>query len=203
MSDCCDDNCAGDLSGEKKKILLIVLVLNALMFVVEFSLGWLAASTGLMADSLDMLADAVVYGISFLVVHGTMQQKAGAALINGCLQTLLVFVVLYSVISHFLAGTVPDSFSMGWVAALALLVNLICFILLSRYRNGDINLRSTWLCSRNDMVANIGVIVAALLVAVLQAGWPDLLIGCVIALFVLRSALGIIKDSLGVLRRHG
>lgn len=203
MSDCCEDNCATDLSGDKKKILLIVLVLNALMFVIEFSLGWLASSTGLMADSLDMLADAVVYGISFLVVHGSIQQKATAALVNGCFQTLLVFVVLYSVISHFLAGTVPDSFSMGWVAALALVVNLICFILLSRYRNGDINLRSTWLCSRNDMVANVGVIAAALLVTLLQQGWPDLLIGCVIALFVLRSALGIIRDSLSVLSRPG
>lgn len=200
MSDCCNDSCGGELTGEKRKILLIVLVLNGLMFVIEFSLGWLAASTGLMADSLDMLADAVVYLISFLVVQGSMKQKASAALVNGCLQFLLVLLVVYSVISHFLAGTVPDSLSMGWVAALALLVNVICFILLSRYRNGDINLRATWLCSRNDMIANIGVIIAAIMVSVLQHGWPDLVIGCVIALFVLRSALGIIKDSLKVLR---
>jgi cation diffusion facilitator family transporter len=200
MSDCCHDNCASDFTGDKKKILLIVLALNALMFVIEFTLGWLASSTGLMADSLDMLADAVVYLISFLVVQGSLRQKASAALLNGCFQALLVLLVLYSVISHFLAGTVPDSFSMGWVAALALLVNLICFMLLSRYRNGDINLRSTWLCSRNDMVANIGVIVAAVMVSALQQGWPDLVIGCLIALFVLRSALSIIKDSLRELR---
>lgn len=199
MSDCCN-NSIEELTGEKKKILLIVLVLNGLMFVIEFSLGWLASSTGLMADSLDMLADAVVYLISFLVVQGSLRQKASAALVNGCLQVLLVFIVLYSVMSHFLAGTVPNSFSMGWVASLALLVNILCFVLLSRYRHGDINLRATWLCSRNDMVANLGVIVAAVWVSILQQGWPDLLIGLVIALFVLQSALGIIKESIKALR---
>lgn len=199
MSDCCN-NSIEELTGEKKKILLIVLVLNGLMFVIEFSLGWLASSTGLMADSLDMLADAVVYLISFLVVQGSLRQKASAALVNGCLQVLLVFIVLYSVMSHFLAGTVPNSLSMGWVASLALLVNILCFVLLSRYRHGDINLRATWLCSRNDMVANLGVIVAAVWVSILQQGWPDLLIGLVIALFVLQSALGIIKESVKALR---
>lgn len=199
MSDCCN-NSIEELTGEKKKILLIVLVLNGLMFVIEFSLGWLASSTGLMADSLDMLADAVVYLISFLVVQGSLRQKASAALVNGCLQVLLVFIVLYSVMSHFLAGTMPNSFSMGWGASLALLVNILCFVLLSRYRHGDINLRATWLCSRNDMVANLGVIVAAVWVSILQQGWPDLLIGLVIALFVLQSALGIIKASVKALR---
>lgn len=198
MADCCDHQQLNE--SKKKQILLTVLLLNLGMFLFEFAWGWIASSTGLLADSLDMLADAVIYGLSLLAVSRSTRHKAAAALVNGILQCLLAVTVLVTVIFHYFSETTPDAFAMGWVATLALMVNLSCVILLYRYRQGEINLRASWLCSRNDMLANLGVIVAAVTVSWLEQGWPDLLIGSVIALVIIRSATGIIRESVMQLR---
>ncbi|RUO81173.1 hypothetical protein CWI84_02125 [Idiomarina tyrosinivorans] len=170
------------------------------MFVVEFVAGWLAQSSGLLADSLDMLADALVYSASLYAVGKTAIHKANAALLNGSLQLLLGSLVLIDVGQRLIFGSQPEANTMLWIAGLALVANVICFLMLFSHRNGDINIRSSWICSRNDMLMNTGVIVSA--IAVKQSGyaWPDLLIATVIALVVVNSAIGIIRQAKQVKR---
>ena len=192
MSGCCS---AEAKNAKERKLLWIVLILNASMFFVEFIAGWIANSTSLMADSLDMLADAVVYTLSLYAVGKAITEKARAALVNGYLQLSLGVFVLGHIGWKIYTQATPDDFIMTWVAALALIVNLSCFIILFQFRRGDVNLRASWICSRNDMLANCGVIVAALLVPVFNSAWPDWLIAAAIALVVLQSASKIIKEA--------
>jgi|TARA_B100002019_G_scaffold292350_1_gene315173 cation diffusion facilitator family transporter len=168
------------------------------MFFVEFIAGWLAQSSGLIADSLDMLADTLVYAVSLYAVGKAIKYKANAAIFNGTLQTLLALLVLADVLQRLLFGSQPNANMMLWIAGLALVVNIACFALLYSSRNGDINIRASWICSRNDMLMNTGVIISALLVAQLNMAWPDLVIATVIALVVLRSAIRIIRDARAV-----
>ncbi|EWH11948.1 RND efflux system protein [Catenovulum agarivorans DS-2] len=192
MSGCC----ATEVKNKKeRKLLWIVLVLNATMFFVEFIAGWIANSTSLMADSLDMLADAVVYTLSLYAVGKSMQQKARSALVNGYLQLSLGVFVLAHIVWKIYTQATPDEFIMTWIAALALAVNLTCFIILYQFRQGDVNLRASWICSRNDILANCGVIVAALLVPIVNSAWPDWFIAAVIALIVIQSAGKVIKEA--------
>lgn len=192
MSECC----GGDANNERqRKILWIALVLNGLLFFIEFAAGWLADSSGLLADSLDMLADALVYGVSLYAVGRSMQLKTRAALLNGGLQLTLGLMVLLDIVKRIWLGSDPQPVMMTWVALLALAVNLTCFVMMYQFRQGDINLRASWICSRNDMLANIGVIVAAALVSHLQAPWPDWVIGGLIAMLVILSSIQIIRSA--------
>lgn len=197
MSGCCATEAK---NNKERRLLWIVLGLNAVMFFVEFIAGWIANSTSLMADSLDMLADAVVYSLSLYAVGKTIIQKARSALVNGYLQLCLGVFVLVHIGWKIYTQATPDEFIMTWVAVLALVVNVSCFLILYQFRQGDVNLRASWICSRNDMLANCGVIIAALLVPVVNAAWPDWLIAAVIALVVIRSALQIIKEANSQLR---
>ncbi|MGB1092467.1 MAG: cation transporter [Oceanobacter sp.] len=192
MSDCCAPNANDD---KQRHLLWIVLVLNALMFLVEFTAGWLARSSGLMADSLDMLADALVYGLSLYAVGRGISAKAKAALVNGGFQLALGIGVLIHVGWRMLDQTPPIAETMRWIALLALLVNAACFALLYQFRSGDINLRASWICSRNDMLANTGVLIAAGLVGWLNTPWPDWIIALLVAGIVISSALRIIRDA--------
>jgi len=192
MSGCCGPS-AEDQS--QRTLLWTVLFLNAAMFVVEFVAGWMARSSGLMADSLDMLADALVYGLSLYAVGRGVSTKARAALLNGSLQMVLGLGVLAHVGWRISQGSTPEAETMGWVAALALAVNASCFALLYSRRSGDINLRSSWICSRNDMIANIGVIAAAGLVVWFESPWPDWIIATLVALIIIHSAWGILRDA--------
>jgi len=198
MSSCCGTTAQEHIDKAQKRLLWTVLVLNGVMFFVEFIAGWLAESSGLIADSLDMLADTLVYAVSLYAVGKAIKYKANAAIFNGTLQTVLALLVLADVLQRLIFGSQPNANMMLWVAGLALLVNVLCFALLYSSRNGDINIRASWICSRNDMLMNTGVIASALLVAQLDMAWPDLLIATVIALIVLRSAIRIISDAQAV-----
>ncbi|MGM0525594.1 MAG: cation diffusion facilitator family transporter [Pseudomonadota bacterium] len=198
MSSCCGTSSQDKIDTNQRRLLWTVLVLNGVMFFVEFIAGWLAESSGLIADSLDMLADALVYGVSLYAVGKAIKYKANAAIFNGTLQSVLALLVLTDVTQRLIFGSSPQVNTMLVIAGLALAVNIACFLLLYSQRNGDINIRASWICSRNDMLMNTGVIISALLVAQLEMAWPDLLIATLIALIVLQSALRIIRDAKAV-----
>jgi cation diffusion facilitator family transporter len=170
------------------------------MFLAEFSAGLLAGSTALLADSLDMLADAMVYALGLFALGRAAHWRARAALTSGMFQLALgLGVGVEAGVKLFVDG-LPDTSTMGMFGVIALLVNSICFLLLSRYRDGDINLRATWICSRNDMLGNVGVLVAAGLVNWLGSMWPDIAIGLLIAALVVRSAVRVVREARGELR---
>jgi cation diffusion facilitator family transporter len=201
----CGECCGSELAratGAERRTLVIVLLLNAAMFLAEFSAGLLAGSTALLADSLDMLADAMVYALGLFALGRAAHWRARAAITSGLFQLALgLGVGVEAGVKLFIDG-LPDIATMGIFGVIALLVNSVCFLLLSRYRDGDINLRATWICSRNDMLGNIGVLVAAGLVSRLGALWPDIVIGLVIAAVVVRSALRIIREARGELHER-
>jgi cation diffusion facilitator family transporter len=207
MDSCCETKAEEltALRGEHKKVLTTVLVINAALFIVEAAAGLLAHSTALLADSLDMLGDSLVYGFSLYVLWRSAQWKAKAALLKGGIMAVFGIGVLLEVIYKTIAGIVPSAETMGVIGALVLLGNGICFLLLFRHRSDDINMRSTWLCSRNDIIANLSVLVAAIGVKVFDASWPDILVGAAIAALFLRSAFSVLRESfleLRILRSH-
>ena len=193
MSDC---GCAFEANNAaERKTLVAVLIINAFMFVAEFTLGLLADSTGLTADSLDMLADAVVYAISFYAVGRSDITRGRAALGSGVFQVLLAVGVLVSVIYRFVVGSEPVSALMMSVGGVALIANVTCLVLLAKHRKGDVNLRASWIFSTNDVIANTGVILAGGLVWLTASRYPDLIIGLLITLFVLSGGIRIIRDA--------
>jgi len=192
MSDCCASEARNE---QERKLLWVVLILNFGMFVVEFIAGWLADSSGLLADSLDMLADAMVYSLSLYAVGRSIGHKARAALLNGYLQFSLGALILMDVGRRIWLGSEPQPQLIFSIALLALTVNIISFAFLYQHRKGDVNLKASWICSRNDMLANVGVLVSAGLVAWLNAPWPDWFVGGLIAVIVLHSSFGIIKEA--------
>jgi len=192
MSNCCANDIRND---QERKLLWIVLILNFGMFVTEFIAGWIADSSGLLADSLDMLADAAVYSLSLYAVGRSLQHKARSALLNGYLQATLGALILVDVGRRIWLGSEPQPQVIFSIALLALTVNIISFAFLYQHRKGDVNLKASWICSRNDMLANVGVLISAGLVAWLDAPWPDWLVGGLIAIIVLHSSFGIIKEA--------
>ena len=203
MDDCCDSK-AEELAAlrlRQGRVLVIVLAVNASMFCVEFGAGVVAGSTALLADSLDMLGDSLVYGFSLFVLHRSLAWRARAALFKGGIMAAFGVGVLVEAALRLQAGVPPVVPVVAAVGCVALLANAYCFSLLWRHRGDDINLRSTWLCSRNDLVANAAVLLAAGLVAVTGSVWPDVLIGAGIATLFLRTAGSVLRDSLGALAR--
>ncbi len=192
MSSCC---AAEAKNSSERKLLWVVLILNFSMFVVEFIAGWLANSSGLLADSLDMLADAAVYSLSLYAVGKSLLYKGRAALANGYLQLSLGLLVLFDVARRIWLGSEPQSDLMFSIGFIALIVNMICFALLYQFREGDVNLKASWICSRNDMLANIGIIISAVLVGQFDKAWPDWVIGSVIAGIVIHSSIAIISEA--------
>lgn len=191
----CGCGVSENTNKNERRILIIVLILNGGMFFAEFGAGLLSHSTALLADSLDMLADALVYAIGLYALGRPQYWRNRAALTNGILQLLLGLVVIVEVIFKLFENVIPQSEIMGIFAVIALVVNTTSLILLTRFRDGDINLRATWICSRNDMLANVGVLIAAGLVAYTQTGWPDIIIGLIIAGIVIYSAIKIINEA--------
>lgn len=201
MDHCCEEKAeeieqARDAFG---RVLWIVLAINAGMFVAEFGAGLVARSTALMADSLDMFGDASVYALSLYALNRTARWRAGAALMKSLLMGGFGLVVIGDVALKIAVGAVPAAPLMGAFGALALAANLVCAVLLLRFRSGEINMRSTWLCSRNDVLANLGVLAAAGLVAYTGSPWPDVAIGLLIAGVFLQSALGVFREAVGQL----
>lgn len=203
MGQSCCDSKAKDLArlrGKQKTVLLAVMIINFAMFGIEFIAGTLAKSSALQADSLDMLGDAIVYGFSLFVLHRSQIWKARAALLKGLIIVGFAIFVLINTIAKIIAGSIPTAETMGVFGVAALLANLTCLLLLMRHRNDDINMRSTFICSRNDIISNTGVIAAAFLVGALRSMWPDIIIGFTIAALILKSAWPILKESAGTLR---
>jgi len=194
---CCDDSCSTRaLQGRQRNILIWVLLINAGMFVVEASAGWVAHSSALLADSLDMLGDSLVYSFSLFAISRGPRWTARSALLKGGIMAIFGLFVLGEVIHKLLWPVVPVAETIGVIGVLALLANLACLLLLTRHRSDDINMHSVWLCSRNDIIANAGVLAAGAGVALTHHGWPDITIGLLIATLFLRSATQVIGRAL-------
>lgn len=197
--DCCsskgDEIAALGSTAGVRRVLLIVLAINLTMFFVEFTAGLLARSTALMADSIDMLGDALVYILSLYVLGRSLRWRAGAALVKGVIIAAFGIWVFAEVVMKIATGVVPTASTMGLFGAIAFAANLISLALLYRYRHRDVNLSSTFECSRNDVAANIGVIVAAGGVAAFNSFWPDVIVGTIIALLFFRSAIRVLRSA--------
>lgn len=184
MAGCCEHACSpveARRDPRLRRVLWWVLGLNVALFAAGFVVGWLAESSALHGDALDSLADALVYGVTLGVLGASGRAQAGAALLKGGIQAVFGLIVLATAVWRAWAGAEPLAPWMAGMAAAALLVNLVCFGLLTRYRNDGVNMRSVWLCSRNDVASNIGVMVAAGLVAWTGTRWPDLVVGGLIS----------------------
>jgi cation diffusion facilitator family transporter len=188
------------LRDKHKNVLTIVLAINAVLFVVEAAAGVLAHSIALLADSLDMLGDSLVYGFSLYVLWHSAEWKAVAAMVKGIVMALFGIGVLIEAIYKIAADVVPVAEIMGVIGFVVLVGNGLCFLFLFRHRSDDLNMRSTWLCSRNDIIANLSVLVAAMGVKVFDASWPDILVGAAIAALFLRSAFSVLRESFFELR---
>jgi len=202
MTDCCNDKaCEIDaLRDRQSSTLKIVLAINAVMFVVELTAGLIGHSVSLVADSLDMLGDALVYGFSLYVVARGARMKAKAALFKGLIMLGFGLFVLGQAVYRIAVPQLPMFEAIGAIGLLALAANGMCFYLLWRHREDDINMSSVWLCSRNDIIANVSVLFAAAGVWLTQSGWPDIAVGLALAALFLRSALHVLRESLKELR---
>ncbi len=186
MTDC---DCRPDLDpGIERKTLMMLLLINAVMFLFECGAGLIAESTALLADSLDMLADATVYAIAFYAVGRATQVKIKAARVSSFFQLLLGLGLLVEIVRRFAWGSEPVSLVMIVVGMLALVANVFCLVLIARHRQGAIHMRASWIFSRNDVIANVGVILAGIIVYLTETHWPDLIIGIIIAIVILRGA---------------
>lgn len=197
MASCCEDKACEvtALRESHGRVLWIVLGINALMFVVEGWAGLLAHSTALLADALDMLGDALVYGFSLFVLARSARWQAGAALAKGAFMLVFGLGVLAEAGYKVFHPVMPSVETMGIIGTLALAANSVCFSLLYRHRADNLNMSSTWLCSRNDLIANVGVLVAAGTAYLLASRWPDIIVGGIIAALFLRSAFSVLRDS--------
>lgn len=202
MADCCNDKACEieALRNRQSATLKVVLGINAAMFAVEITAGLLSGSVSLVADSLDMLGDALVYIFSLYVVARSARMKAISAMLKGSIMAAFGLFVLGQAIYKIIVPEVPVFEAIGAIGLLALVANSICLLLLWRHRADDINMRSVWLCSRNDIIANISVLVAALGVWLTYSGWPDIVVGLSIAVLFLRSALYVLRESITELR---
>ena len=180
---------------DETNVLRLLLAINAVMFVVEAVAGWVGDSTGLMSDSLDMLADATVYGISLGVVGKAAVQQQKAAAAAGWLELALALGVLFEVGRRAIFGGTPEAPLMLGTATLALIANVTCLLALAKHRTGGVHMQASWIFSANDVIANLGVIAAGALVAWTSSAIPDLVIGAIIGLVVLRGALRILRLS--------
>ena len=202
MADCCENKaCALEALRERQSATLkIVLVINAVMFVVELIAGMMAGSTALLSDSLDNLGDALTYGLSLYAVTRGSHSKAKVALFKGVLILIAGLFVFSQVVYRIAVPVIPSYETMGLVSLLALLANGTCLALLWKHRQEDINMSSVWECSRNDIAANLSVFVAAAGVFITHSGWPDILVGLALALMFLRSATKVLKGAIAELR---
>lgn len=176
-------------------MLRAVLLVNVVMFLAESVAGLLAHSTALFADSEDMLGDAIVYGFSLYAIERGAAWKARAALLKGVIMAAFGFGVLVQVALKLAKGLGPNPEVMGAVGLVAFAANLFCLLLLRRHRSDDINMRSAWVCSRNDVFGNAGVLLAAGAVTLTGSPWPDLIIGLLIAGVFGHSAVQVIRDA--------
>lgn len=178
-----------------KRVLQVVLVINLVMFVAEFTAGLLANSTALMADSVDMLGDALVYILSLYALQRSLRWRAGAAMAKGGIIAAFGIWVMVEAALKLVNGEAPVAGTMVLFGLMALAANLTCLTLLYRFRHRDVNMSSTFECSRNDVIANTGVLLAAAGVYAFDAAWPDILVGAMIAILFFRSAIRVLRQA--------
>jgi Co/Zn/Cd efflux system component len=196
VQDCCE--ITADYSDRQRRVLRVVLAINAAMFLAESTAGLLAHSTALLADSVDMLGDAIVYGFSLYVVARGPVWQARGALLKGGIMALFGAVVLAEVSLELITGVVPAAETIGVFGAIALTANAACLALLWRRRADDVNMRSAFTCSLNDVAGNVGVLLAGAGVALTGRAWPDIAVGLLIATLFVTSAVSVVRDA----RRH-
>jgi Co/Zn/Cd efflux system component len=207
MADCCCTPPPLDLDPHRGnaaaygRILWGVLAINVVMFLVEMGAGLAAASASLQADALDFLGDAANYAISLIVVGMALRYRASAALAKGATMGLFGLWVIGTVIWHSVHGTLPSALAMGAVGFAALAANAASFGLLWAYRRGDANMRSAWICTRNDVLGNLAVLLAALGVFGTGTGWPDVIVAAIMAALALQGATTVVQHSLKELRQ--
>lgn len=192
MDECCRISI---ISEKQRRVVRAILWINIGMFLLEAIAGLLIHSTALLADSVDMLGDAIVYGFSLYVIGRGALWQSRAALLKGVMMGAFGIGVLAHVVFKTVYGFVPIAEMMGVVGMMALAANLICLMLLWQHRSDDINMQSAWMCSQNDVIGNVGVLVAALTVYLSHSPWPDIVIGLLIATIFIRSAISIIREA--------
>jgi len=188
--DCCQKKSSEleKLNQQQSQVLWVVLAVNAGMFVVELLWGIRSSSLSLTGDSLDMLGDAIAYGSSLYVINRGRKSLAKSALLKGMIMFLSAVAVLARATYQAFSSTTPEFQVMSIVGTLALCANVFCLFLLTRHRNDNINMSSVWLCSRNDIIANVSVLLAAGLVFLTGSSWPDLVIGLLLTAVFAQSA---------------
>ncbi|WP_022947765.1 cation transporter [Methylohalobius crimeensis] len=202
MSGCCDDNCALDALRQRQRgTLRVVLAINVLMFLVIVAAALYGRSTALLADSLDNLGDALTYGLSLYAVSRGAATKARVALFKGGLIFLAACAVAAQIVYKLYVPSIPIFEVMGAFSLLALVANSLCLYLLWRHRHEDVNMRSVWECSRNDIATNLSVFVAASAVWLTGSGWPDIGVALGLLWLLMRSSIRVISSGLAELRR--
>lgn len=193
MSSC---DCHVEVSDASQKgVLIKLLALNGIMFVVEFIVGIIGESTGVLADSLDMLADALVYTVALYAVGRDSGIKTKAAYLSGGFQVLIALGIGADIIRRAIFGSEPSSLLMFIVSIVALAVNTYCLKLISREKEGEVHMRASYIFSKNDVLANSGVIIASILIYFTGSRWPDLIIGTLITLLVMRGGFQILAEA--------
>lgn len=200
MPGCCDDKVFEGMSAAYKRALIAVIAINAVMFGVEMTAGITSGSQALKADALDFAGDTATYALSLFVIGASVRTRARASLIKGASLALIALTILTMTGLRVMSGGPPEAGTMGLVGLVALTANLASVFILLRWRDGDSNVRSVWLCSRNDAIGNIGVIAAGGLVAASGAAWPDLVVAALLAGLFLKSAVAITAQALGELK---
>ena len=202
--DCCDRRDLPDPHRGRvdyRRVLWAVLLINAIMFAVEIGAGLAAGSAALQADALDFLGDSANYGISLFVVGMALRYRAMAALAKGATMGLFGLWVIGAVFWQAMHGTLPSAFTMGAVGFVALVANVASFGLLWGYRGGDANMRSAWICTRNDVLGNLAVLLAAAGVFGTGTGWPDIIVAAIMASLALQGAWIMVRQSFSELRQ--
>lgn len=191
MSGCCENKSFDGTSPAYRRALGAVIAINAVMFVIEMSAGVISGSQALKADALDFAGDTATYALSLMVIGASIRTRAFASLFKGASLALIAIAVLGMTALRVLDGSPPEAGTMGLVGVMALAANAASVLILLRWRDGDSNVRSVWLCSRNDAIGNVGVILAGGLVALTGSAWPDLVVAILLASLFLKSASAI------------
>ena len=202
MSSCCSPGGLSDSQPRFRVVLWIALIVNGAMFVIELLASHISGSVSLQADALDFFGDAVNYGITLFVLGMSLQTRAYAALFKGLTMGLFGVWVLAYALYRFMTDSVPDAAVMGGIGLLALAANVGVAVLLFRFRGNDANARSVWLCSRNDAIGNVAVMLAASGVFATGSGWPDIGVAAIIATLGLSAAWQVSVQAQDELRQH-
>lgn len=205
METCCEhDHCSAPHIGRDdpayRRVLWAALALNAGMFIVEVAAGLAAGSASLQADALDFLGDAANYAVSLFVIGMALRYRAMAAVAKGASMGLFGLWVIGTIVWHALRGSVPEPLTMGAIGFVALAVNAATFGLFYSFRGGDANMRSAWICTRNDVLGNLAVLLAAAGVLGTGTGWPDLIVAAIMATLALQGAWTVLRQAFGELR---